>query len=38
MVAFDTGDIDRKVRLQAFQWLTEQVDLYGDVLPRRSKQ
>ena len=35
MVAFNTSEIDRKVRLQAFQWLAEQVDLYGDVLPRR---
>ena len=32
MVAFDTSDIDRKVRLQAFQWLAEQGDLYGDLV------
>ena len=26
---------DRRVRLRAFDWLAEQVDLQGDVLPRR---
>lgn len=27
-------DIDLQVRLAAFNWLSEQVDLHGDVLPR----
>jgi putative restriction endonuclease len=27
-------DLDRRVRAAAFQWLNEQRDLYGDVLPR----
>jgi putative restriction endonuclease len=28
-------DIDLQVRLAAFYWLTEQVNLHGDVLPRK---
>jgi putative restriction endonuclease len=28
-------DIDLQVRLAAFHWLTEQVNLHGDVLPRK---
>ena len=28
-------DIDLQVRLAAFNWLTEQVNLHGDVLPRK---
>ena len=28
-------DIDLQVRLAAFNWLSEQVNLHGDVLPRR---
>jgi putative restriction endonuclease len=28
-------DIDLQVRLAAFQWLSEQVAIYGDVLPRK---
>lgn len=27
-------DIDKQVRLAAFNWLTEQVEIHGDVLPR----
>jgi len=30
----DHLDIDRKVRIAAFNWLTEQVRVHGDVLPR----
>jgi len=30
----DTSDLDRKIRLAAFDWLGEQVRNYGDVLPR----
>jgi putative restriction endonuclease len=28
-------DIDLQVRIAAFNWLSEQVNLYGDVLPRK---
>ena len=28
-------DHDARVRSAAFDWLTEQVSVYGDVLPRR---
>jgi putative restriction endonuclease len=28
-------DIDLQVRLAAFDWLSEQVNLHGDVLPRK---
>jgi putative restriction endonuclease len=28
-------DIDLKIRLAAFGWLTSQVEIYGDVLPRK---
>ena len=34
MHASGTQDIDRRVRLATFDWLREQADLYGDVLPR----
>jgi putative restriction endonuclease len=27
-------DIDQSIRLAAFKWLSEQVEIYGDVLPR----
>jgi len=27
-------DIDRRVRIVAFNWLDEQVGIHGDVLPR----
>ena len=27
-------DIDQRVRMEAFSWLDEQVDIHGDVLPR----
>ena len=30
----DSTDIDRRVRLEAFNWLSEQVRIHGDVLPR----
>jgi len=30
----DISDLDRKVRLTAFNWLDEQVSIHGDVLPR----
>ena len=30
----DMSDIDRKVRIAAFNWLAEQVRIHGDVLPR----
>ncbi|MEO8358198.1 MAG: hypothetical protein ABI621_20015 [Chloroflexota bacterium] len=28
-------DIDLQVRIAAFNWLTEQVNVHGDVLPRK---
>jgi len=28
-------DIDLQVRIAAFNWLSEQVNSYGDVLPRK---
>jgi putative restriction endonuclease len=31
-------DVDLQVRLAAFNWLSEQVDLHGDVLPRQLLQ
>jgi putative restriction endonuclease len=31
-------DIDIQVRLAAFHWLSEQVNLYGDVLPKKLLQ
>ncbi len=31
-------DIDLQVRLAAFNWLSEQVNTYGDVLPRQLLQ
>ena len=31
-------DIDFQVRLAAFQWLSEQVNLHGDVLSRKILQ
>ena len=30
----DSIDVDRRVRLAAFNWLDEQVRIHGDVLPR----
>jgi len=30
----DISDLDRKVRITAFNWLAEQVAIHGDVLPR----
>jgi putative restriction endonuclease len=27
-------DIDQRVRIAAFNWLDEQVNIHGDVLPR----
>jgi len=30
----DISELDRKVRLTAFNWLAEQVAIHGDVLPR----
>ena len=30
----DTSELDRKVRLTAFNWLAEQIVIHGDVLPR----
>ncbi|MBN2282390.1 MAG: HNH endonuclease [Deltaproteobacteria bacterium] len=31
---YSTQDLDRRVRLTAFHWLSEQVNIHGDVLPR----
>lgn len=28
-------DLDKQIRLAAFNWLTEQVDMHGDVLPKK---
>ena len=33
-LANDIFDMDRKVRITAFNWLEEQVAIHGDVLPR----
>ena len=30
----DISELDRKVRLTAFNWLAEQIAIHGDVLPR----
>jgi len=27
--------LDQKIRLAAFNWLSEQVSIHGDVLPRK---
>ena len=31
---FVSGELDRRVRLAAFQWLRAQMDVHGEVLPR----
>lgn len=34
MLNHSTKDLDRQLRVAAFAWLSEQVDIHGDVLPR----
>ena len=32
--SFMIDNIDRKIRIAAFAWLSDQVEIHGDVLPR----
>ncbi|MGD8749750.1 MAG: hypothetical protein PVI44_14905, partial [Balneolaceae bacterium] len=34
LINIELVELDKQIRLAAFNWLTEQVDRYGDVLKR----